>query len=78
MLNTTLNTNFIKEGFLMNRDTYSDLITVDELCDMLASGKNTAYNLLNTKKIKAFRIGRTWKIARQSVIDYIYQSSCSD
>ena len=23
----------------MNRDTYSDLITVDELCDMLAIGK---------------------------------------
>lgn len=62
----------------MNRDTYSDLITVDELCDMLAIGKNTAYNLLNTKKIKAFRIGRTWKIGRQAVIDYIYQSSCSD
>ena len=47
----------------MNRDTYSDLITVDELCDMLAIGKNTAYNLLNTQKIKAFRIGRTWKIS---------------
>ena len=62
----------------MNRDTYSDLITVDELCNMLAIGKNTAYNMLNTKKIKAFRIGRTWKIARQDVIDYIYQSSCSD
>ena len=45
MLNTTLNTNFIKEGFLMNRDTYSDLITVDELCDMLAIGKNTAYKI---------------------------------
>ena len=62
----------------MNRDTYSDLITVDELCDMLVIGKNTAYNLLNTQKIKAFRIGRTWKIARQAVIDYIYHGSCSD
>ena len=62
----------------MNRDTYSDLITVDELCDMLAIGKNTAYNLLNAQKIKAFRIGRTWKIARQAVIDYIYHGSCSD
>ena len=62
----------------MNRDTYSDLITVDELCDMLAIGKNTAYNLLNTQKIKAFRIGRTWKIARQAVIDYIYHGSYSD
>ena len=40
----------------MNRDTYSDLITVDELCDMLAIGKNTAYNLLNTKNAADIRV----------------------
>mgnify|MGYP005778812467 CR=1 FL=1 len=63
----------------MNYDVYSDLITVDELCDMLNIGKNTAYRLLNEKKIKAFRIGRSWKISRQSVIDYIYNSNiCND
>ena len=59
----------------MNLDTYNDLITVDELCDILAIGKNTAYRLLNDKRIKAFRIGRTWKISRQAVTDFIYQSN---
>ncbi len=43
----------------MTYDSYNDLITIDELCDILSIGKNTAYRLLNDKKIKAFRIGRT-------------------
>lgn len=62
---------------LINRDIYSDLISVDEFCSMLGIGKNTAYHILNDKKIKAFRIGRNWKIPRQSVIDYIYNNSYS-
>lgn len=39
-------------------NSYDDLITIDDLCDMLAIGKNTAYHLLNTNQIHAFRIGR--------------------
>lgn len=68
--------NLEKKENLINRDIYSDLISVNEMCNMLGIGKNTAYTILNNKKIKAFRIGRIWKIPRQSVIDYIYNSSC--
>ncbi len=53
----------------------SDLISIEDLCDMLAIGKNTAYHLLNTNEIQAFRIGRSWKIPRQSVINYIKNKS---
>ena len=48
-------------------NSYDDLITIDDLCDMLAIGKNTAYHLLNTNQIHAFRIGRIWKIPREAV-----------
>ena len=34
-------------------------------------GKNTAYILLSTGELKAFRINRVWKIPRQAVTDYI-------
>jgi len=51
----------------------STLITVEELCDELLIGKNLAYRLLIEGKIKAFRIGRTWKIPRQSLYDFINQ-----
>lgn len=59
----------------MYQNTYSDLVTVEELCEILSIGKNTAYHLLKTQQIHAFRIGRMWKIPRESVSDYIRQSS---
>lgn len=53
----------------------NELINIDELCEILAIGKNTAYKLLNNKEISAFRIGRCWKIPRQSVSEYITRNS---
>ena len=47
------------------------LITVEELCEELMIGKNAAYQLLKSGKIKCFRIGRIWKIPRESVDEYI-------
>lgn len=53
---------------------YEDLITIDELCEALMIGKNHAYRLLAEKKIKAFRIGRKWKIPKSSVVNFITES----
>lgn len=44
----------------MNTETYEYLITIEELCEMLSIGKNTAYRLLKTNQIKAFKIERIW------------------
>ena len=54
---------------------YIDLITIDELCDLLMIGRTTAYNLLRSKELKAFKIGKVWKISRASVEEYIRQRS---
>ncbi len=59
----------------MYENELSDLITVDELCELLFIGKNAAYALLNSKEIKAFRIGRVWKISRQAIYEYIRRKS---
>ena len=40
----------------MTYDSYNDLITIDELCDILSIGKNTAYRLLNDKKIVSGKV----------------------
>ena len=47
------------------------LITVEELCELLMIGKNAAYWLLRSGKIKCFRIGRIWKIPKESLNKYI-------
>ncbi len=57
----------------------NDLISIDELCDILSIGRNAAYQLLNSRKIKAFRIGRVWKISKLAVEEFILtQSKLSD
>lgn len=49
----------------------NDIITVEELMELLNIGKNTAYSLLESGEVKAFRIGRIWKIPRKSVYEYV-------
>ena len=52
-------------------DEYRDIISIEELCEILIIGKNSAYKLLNEKKISAFRIGNRWKIPKTSLISYL-------
>lgn len=49
----------------------SELITIDELCDALMIGRNTAYRLLNSGCLKAFRIGRCWKIPKAALDEFL-------
>ncbi|MCI9080090.1 MAG: helix-turn-helix domain-containing protein [Lachnospiraceae bacterium] len=53
----------------------TDLISIEELCDILLIGRSKAYELLNSKKIKAFRIGNSWKIPRLAVEEFILSES---
>ncbi len=56
-------------------EQYDEIITIDELCEILLIGKNLAYRLLTEEKIKAFRIGKKWKIPREAVREYILTQS---
>lgn len=58
----------------MHNTETTTIITIEELCEQLMIGRNIAYKLLGSGKIKAFRIGKTWKIPQQSVSDYILNS----
>lgn len=54
---------------------YMDLITLDELFEILMVGRNTANHLLLPGKIKCFRVSCIWKIPRASVDQYIREQS---
>ena len=49
----------------------SKLMSIDQVCEQLNIGKNTAYELLNSGQIKAFKIGRSWKIPKDAVDKFI-------
>lgn len=56
-------------------EVYGDLVTVEEFADILSIGKNAAYKLLASGKIKCFRQNRVWKIPKEGVIQYIREQS---
>jgi DNA binding domain, excisionase family len=62
--------NHTKERITMFKD-YGDVVTVEELCEMLMIGKNAAYELLGSGRIKAIRIGKIWKIPKKAVEEFV-------
>lgn len=54
---------------------YQDIITIDEMCEILVIGRNTAYSLLITNKVHGFKIGKVWKIPKISLEEYILEST---
>ena len=55
-------------------ESYGDILTVEEACEVLRIGYNAAYDLLNSGKLKAYRNGRIWRIPRIAVEAYILES----
>ena len=56
-------------------EQYPDILTVEEVCEALRMGYNAVYELLNEGKLKAFKNGRVWRIARESLKEYILKSA---
>lgn len=53
------------------QNTEMSLITLEELCDILMIGRSTAYQLMKSGSLGAFRIGRIWKIPKAGVLEYL-------
>lgn len=51
--------------------SYPDVVSVEQLSQMLGISTKTAYKLLKEKKIKAITIGRTYRIPKIFVLDYL-------
>jgi len=65
-LNTIPNTLF---------NIYPDIISIEQLMEMLHIGKSTAYSLLQSNQIPHIRVGRKYIVPKQAVIHFI-DSSC--
>lgn len=57
--------------------TYEDLpltMRVEDLMPVLRIGRNAAYELVRSGKIRSIRVGRSIRIPREAVIDYLTQA----
>ena len=50
---------------------YADILTVEEATEALRMGYNAIYELLRNGELKGYRNGRTWRIPKLAVQEYI-------
>ncbi len=50
---------------------YGDILSVEDVMEILNIGKNAAYRLFRDKAIRCFRINGRWKIPKQSLLEYV-------
>ncbi|MDD6268873.1 MAG: helix-turn-helix domain-containing protein [Oscillospiraceae bacterium] len=55
-------------------DNNSEILKFEEVMEYLNIGKSTLYRLLRNNEITSFKIGKVWKIPRQSVEEYVKNS----
>ena len=48
-----------------------ELLTVDEVMEILYLGKNTVYGLLRSGELEGIRFGRVWRVPKESIKDLI-------
>lgn len=66
-----------KDTYMKNKDTpeifsdYPDVLTVEDLSRMLGISTKTAYKLLKEQKIKSITIGRTYRIPKVYLLQYL-------
>lgn len=50
---------------------YPEIISVEQMMEMLQIGKVLAYRMVEEKQVKSAKIGREYKIIKKSVIDLL-------
>lgn len=49
-------------------DEYPDILTVKEVREILFIGRDKAYHLLQSGEIPAVKVGRDWRITKESLV----------
>ena len=60
-----------KEAYTLFFQAFPDVLTVPQLSRMLNINEKTAYQLVREKQINHFKIGRTYRIPKMAVLNYL-------
>ncbi|HDR8505480.1 TPA: helix-turn-helix domain-containing protein [Bacillus cereus] len=52
-------------------ENYDDVVHVEDLMEMLDIGRNKAYELLQSGKVKSFKIGKSYRIPKVCIQRYV-------
>lgn len=57
---------------------YPDVLTVEQMREILGIGRNLAYKLLIDKKIVAKKLGHNWIIAKSNLLKFIMSEDSNE
>lgn len=61
-----------KKGRCVIFADYPDVVNVEQMCSMLGGiGKKTAYDLLRNGDIRSIKLGKSFKIPKVCIIEYL-------
>lgn len=52
-------------------ESYPDVVGVSEMALMIGCGRNTAYELLREKKIRAIKVGRSFRVPKVEILCFL-------
>lgn len=55
----------------MNFDDFGDVLFPGDVMMILGIGKNTFLKLIHTEQLKAFRVGKQWRILKSDLIKFM-------
>ena len=56
-------------------EQYEDVLTVEEAARILMVGRGRIYQLMKDKKLPSFRLGNTWKIPKDGMIQFLCEQA---
>ena len=56
-------------------DSYDDILTVEEVAEILKIGMTQAYKILRSGQLNGYKEGKDWKIPKQALSKYVLTQS---
>jgi len=50
---------------------YSDVLSLNEVSELMGIGRTLTYKLVKSGLIRAFKCGRRWMVLKEAVINYM-------
>ena len=56
-------------------EQYDDILTVEEISEILKIGMTQAYRIVRSGDLKGYKEGKDWKIPKQALKEYVISKS---
>ena len=64
-----------QEAYRIFFPQYSDVVGINEMCEMLGGiSKKAGYKLLHNGEVASFRLGKEYKIPKMNIIAYLQKN----